>query len=58
MASSLAAAIRTAHSDAAVELIKGGKGDFIVKYDGKVIWDKKNDQGRFPEHDEILTQLS
>ena len=36
----------------------GGRGDFIVKADGKVLWDKKGREGRFPEHKEILHQLA
>jgi len=53
----LAAAIESDIEGASTELVEGGKGDFIVDVDGRVIWDKRNDQGRFPEHEEILSQL-
>ena len=53
----MASAIESNIEGATVELIDGGKGDFIVDADGKVLWDKRNDQGRFPEHEEILGQL-
>ncbi len=39
-----------------MELIKGGEGNFIVVADGKQLFSKK-EVGRFPEHDEILSQL-
>lgn len=58
MAASLAAAIGKAHPKATVETKPGGKGDFLVKADGKVLWDKRRrDDDRFPEPREILTQL-
>ncbi|MCK5943724.1 MAG: Rdx family protein [Planctomycetes bacterium] len=57
-ATSLAAAIEAARPDADVEKIAGGKGDFIVKVDGRELWNKRSHpEGRFPEHDEILSQL-
>lgn len=37
-------------------LIKGGKGVFDVKVDGKLIF-SKYDTHRFPEHREVLDQL-
>ena len=39
------------------ELIKGGKGVFDVKADGALIF-SKHEAGRFPEHDEVLSQLT
>ncbi|MFT4515776.1 MAG: putative Rdx family selenoprotein [Planctomycetota bacterium] len=37
----------------------GGKGDFIVKVDGKEVWNKlSHADTRFPEHHEILSQLA
>ncbi|MFN3242257.1 MAG: Rdx family protein [Planctomycetota bacterium] len=58
-ASGLAAAIESAHPDATVEKIPGGKGDFVVKVDGRELWDKRaHAETRFPEHDEILSQLA
>ncbi|RMG32050.1 MAG: SelT/SelW/SelH family protein [Methanobacteriota archaeon] len=38
------------------ELIKSGGGVFEVEVDGKLIFSKKK-EGRFPEHEEILSQL-
>ena len=40
-----------------METRPGGRGDFIVKLDGKVIWDKKQRDDQFPEDQQILTQL-
>ena len=53
----MAASIQKAHGDAEVELIDGGRGDFIVTVDGKRIWDKRGSDGRFPDNDEILSKL-
>jgi selenoprotein W-related protein len=39
-----------------VELIEGSGGIFDVVQDGRKIY-SKHDTGRFPEHDEILSQL-
>jgi selT/selW/selH-like putative selenoprotein len=55
-ASSLAAAIEQALGVTAT-LIKGGGGNFDVVVDGSLIFSKKQ-AGRFPEHAEILSQLS
>lgn len=39
--------------------MQGGKGDFIVKVDGKEVWNKlSHAESRFPEHDEILSLLA
>jgi predicted Rdx family selenoprotein len=41
-----------------VEIRPGGKGDFIVKADGKVLWDKrKTHDDEFPEPAAILSRL-
>jgi len=40
----------------AVELIGGGRGDFIVVTDGTTLWDKRK-VGRFPEPREILEAM-
>jgi len=56
----LAAAIEAAHPGAKVELVKGGKGDFIVtRRDGerRELWNKRAKDGGFPEHQQILEQL-
>ncbi len=58
MAASLAAAITKAHPKAKVETKPGGRGDFLVKADGLVVWDKrKRDDDRFPADREVLAQL-
>ena len=38
------------------ELIQGKGGVFDVVVDGRLIYSKKQ-TGRFPEHDEVLSQL-
>lgn len=36
----------------------GGRGDFVVKLGGQVLWDKRRRaDDRFPEPKEILTQM-
>jgi predicted Rdx family selenoprotein len=39
-----------------VELVRGGRGDFIVTADGAVLWDKKR-TGTFPDDGRIVEQL-
>jgi predicted Rdx family selenoprotein len=39
-----------------VELVRGGRGDFIVTADGAVLWDKKR-TGTFPDDGRIVDQL-
>jgi len=36
----------------------GGRGDFVVTVDGRLLWDKRGREGRFPEPDEILAKLA
>jgi len=38
-------------------LIEGGRGDFIVAVDGRELWNKKQMDNQFPEHDVILGML-
>ena len=38
-------------------MIKGGGGIFDVKLDGQLIY-SKHDTGRFPENDEVLSQIA
>ena len=40
-----------------MEILPGGKGDFLVKIDGRTIWDKRGRDGDFPKHDHILSLL-
>jgi len=42
---------------AQVELIDGGRGDFIVHADGELVWDKKGADGGFPSEAEVLARL-
>jgi predicted Rdx family selenoprotein len=39
-----------------VELIKGGRGDFIVIADGTEVWNKKK-TGRFPDESAVIAAL-
>ena len=55
MASSLAAEIKSKFSVES-ELIPSQGGCFEVVADGKLIF-SKNAEKRFPEHEEVLTQL-
>jgi predicted Rdx family selenoprotein len=42
-----------------VDAQPGGRGDFVVKADGRLLWDKRNrDDDRFPDDAEILQQLA
>ncbi|MBX3462843.1 MAG: Rdx family protein [Planctomycetes bacterium] len=44
---------------ATVEKRPGGKGDFRVEADGRLLWDKRGrDGGEFPEPAEILARLA
>jgi predicted Rdx family selenoprotein len=36
--------------------VRGGKGDFIVTVDGKVVWNKKL-SGSFPSYADLAPQL-
>ena len=54
----MAASIRDKFPDAEVKLIGGGKGDFIVKDDGRELWNKRQMGDQFPEHDQVLSQLT
>lgn len=57
-AAGLAAAIQKAFPNATVDKKPGGRGDFVVTTQKRVLWDKRRrDDGRFPEHDEIVSQL-
>lgn len=52
----MATEIRAVFPNATVELVPGGKGDFIVVADGKSLWNKR-EAGRFPETGEIVPHL-
>jgi hypothetical protein len=53
----LGAAIKAVHPNVEVELLEGGKGDFIVKVDGRELWNKKQMGNQFPAEDQILAQI-
>lgn len=40
-----------------MELIKGGRGDFIVKAAGSVLWDKHKMGNQFPDESEVVEAL-
>lgn len=40
-----------------MELLKGGRGDFIVKRDGVVVWDKKQMGNAFPDEEDVVDDL-
>lgn len=40
-----------------MELIEGGRGDFIVTADGTELWNKRQMGDEFPEHGVILQRL-
>ncbi|MCC7384192.1 MAG: hypothetical protein IT384_20275 [Deltaproteobacteria bacterium] len=55
----MAAAIRQRFPAVDVELIKGGKGNFIVTTeDGRQLWHKRQMGDEFPEESQILDQLT
>jgi predicted Rdx family selenoprotein len=37
--------------------VPGGKGDFIVRADGRLLWDKNGRDQGFPEHAMVLALL-
>ena len=54
-AASLAAAIRKARG-MEVQIEPGGRGQFDIFFDEKLIYSKET-EGRFPEHDEVFDEL-
>ena len=38
-------------------IVPGGKGQFDVEADGRLVFSKQR-EGRFPEHDEIVAALA
>lgn len=56
-ASGLGADIRKAFPDAKVDLIPGGRGDFIVTADGRELWNKRAMDDEFPEPSAIVAKL-
>jgi selT/selW/selH-like putative selenoprotein len=54
----LAAKIKKAIPDAAVDLIKGSKGVFIVTADGREVWNKKMMGDKFPDEEKLVNELA
>ena len=52
----MSAAIRQAFPDAKIDLVKGGRGDFTVTADGRLLWDK-HETGEFPREADIVGML-
>jgi selT/selW/selH-like putative selenoprotein len=40
-----------------VELVKGGRGDFIVTADGRLVWSKKQQGDEFPDEGVVVEAL-
>lgn len=53
----MAARIREAFPGAEVELVPGGRGDFIVTVDGERVWDKRAMGDEFPDEERLVAQL-
>jgi len=53
----LAAKIKKAHPGATVDLIRGGRGAFIVTADGREIWNKHEMRGEFPDEDRLVATM-
>ena len=53
----MAAKIERALPGTPVDLIKGRGGNFIVKADGKVLWDKRAMDDQFPDDDDVVDDL-
>lgn len=45
------------YPDAEVELVPGGKGDFVVTFANTKLWDKRRMGDEFPEHDQVIDKL-
>ena len=53
----MGAKIKEAIPNAEVQLLKGGRGDFIVKADERELWNKKRMGDEFPEEEAIVSAL-
>lgn len=49
--------IRAEVEGATVELVDGGRGDFIVTADGREVWNKKATGLGFPDEEDIVADL-
>ena len=53
----MGAAIEGAVSNVQIELIPGGRGDFIVTADGHELWNKRQMGDEFPAESRIVTEV-
>jgi len=53
----LGAKLEQTFPESTVELIPGGRGDFIVTVDQRVVWDKKQMNNNFPDEDRLVNGL-
>ena len=51
------AAIKAEHPKAAVELVEGSGGDFIVDVDGERLWHKREMGDEFPNEGQLVARL-
>jgi predicted Rdx family selenoprotein len=54
----LAAKIQRSIPNVEVELVSGGKGDFIVTSDGVELWNKRAMDDEFPEEEALVARLT
>ena len=53
----MAARIQKAIPGSTVDLIKGGKGAFIVTADGKELWNKRQMGDEFPDEEKLVSEM-
>jgi predicted Rdx family selenoprotein len=53
----LAATLQKKFPSAKITTNPGRRGDFLVKADGKVVWDKHAMDGKFPTEAQVLAAL-
>ena len=53
----MGAKIRGEFPEAEIDLVGGGRGDFIVTVDGRELWNKKKTQGDFPDEARFVARL-
>jgi len=54
----LAATIRSAYPEADIELIGGGRGDFIVMLEDELLWNKKAMGNEYPVESAIVEAIA
>ena len=53
----MAAKIQQTIPGSKVDLIKGGKGAFVVTADGKELWNKREMGDEFPNEEKLVTEM-